>query len=160
MITCLVSPVSRRKPNGERSPKDYPGWEELCIQLRRKGCHITQVAADGDERLQNINALYTGSPLDRVITLAAEASIWISVDNFLPHAVYSVYGETRPGVVLWGPSDPEIFGYPANLNILRSKGCLCGNQFGLWRDVTYDATRFMPPFCVICSMIEHGFLEK
>jgi hypothetical protein len=43
-----------------------------------------------------------------------------------------------PGCVIWGVSDPNIFGYFYNKNILKNKSYLRNDQFGVWKNEIKD----------------------
>ena len=62
------------------------------------------------------------------------------MDNFFPHLAYHV---NKRGVVLWGPSDPQLFGYPTNVNILKGKGYLRPDPYGIWESIEFDPNRFV-----------------
>jgi hypothetical protein len=51
----------------------------------------------------------------------------------------------KPGIVLWSVSDPEIFGYPENLNLLKDRKYLRKDQFAVWEAVTLDPETFVGP---------------
>ena len=62
------------------------------------------------------------------------------MDSFLPHLAQQV---EKPGVVIWSVSDPEIFGYKNNLNILKDRKYLRGNQFDIWEAGSYNPEAFL-----------------
>ena len=66
----------------------------------------------------------------KIISLVNVCSVWASVDNFLPH-LCACHGLT-PGVVVFSKSDPSIFGYEHNVNILKSREHLRVDQWGRW----------------------------
>ena len=54
---------------------------------------------------------------------------WISCDSFFQHFCWDL---GKPGVVIWGQSDPNIFGHPENTNLLKDRSYLYHNQFLSW----------------------------
>jgi hypothetical protein len=132
----LISPYSSRLRNGNRNAKNYPWWPELLATL---GPGVVQIGVAGEEVLATDHRF--GLPLALIRGLVQECDYWISVDNFLPHLAHQ---EKKPGVVLWSKSDPNIFGYPDNLNLIHDLRFMRENQFGSWEGEPYDPEAFMP----------------
>ena len=63
--------------------------------------------------------------------MVSECKTWISIDSFLPHMVNNME-EIVTGNVIFGLSDPKIYGYPYNNNILKSEQLLRPDKFGIW----------------------------
>lgn len=82
-----------------------------------------------------------GLPLKEIAALLKECAYFITVDSFLQHLAQHV---GRAGVVLWSKSDPLIFGYPENLNLLKDRRCLRRQQFRIWEEESYDPDTFLP----------------
>jgi hypothetical protein len=59
------------------------------------------------------------------------------------------WSEGKPGIVLWGISDPLIFGHPENTNLLKGREYLASNQFLWWEAHEFDADRFVKPDVVL-----------
>ena len=55
------------------------------------------------------------------------------------------WDEGKQGIVLWGPSDPLIFGHPENINLLKDRKYLVPNQFLIWEQQEYQSERFVKP---------------
>jgi hypothetical protein len=51
----------------------------------------------------------------------------------------------KPGIVLWGQSDPLIFGHPENNNLLKDRKYLREKQFWWWEQCDYNAEAFVRP---------------
>lgn len=132
----LIAPYAQKLRNGEINSKNYPYWKEL-IELIGKD-NIIQIGVKGEEQLvpdfrQNLS-------LTEIEKLLKDCAYWISVDSFLQH--FADYTKKK-GVVIFGPSDPMIFGYPNNLNILKNRGYLRVKQFSIWEEEKFDANRFL-----------------
>jgi ADP-heptose:LPS heptosyltransferase len=84
----------------------------------------------------------TDLPLLELKKLLAECKTWISVDTFFQHLAWS---EGKKGIVLWGPSDPLIYGHPENVNLLANRDLLASNQFLMWEQQEYNENRFVKP---------------
>ena len=132
----VISPYSRALRNGKRNPKNFPYWKELIAKL--KGKTIVQIGVEGEVPL--VKDFRKGLPLKDIENLIKDCDYWISVDNFLPHLAHYV---GKPGIVLWGRSDPNIFGYQENINMLKDRKYLRESQFDMWENVPYNPDVFL-----------------
>lgn len=139
----IISPYPRQLRNGKRNPKEYPYWKGLVKLLEEKD-KVIQIGTKGEH--QFVNEVLKDYPLEKIMNIVKQCKYWVSVDNFLQHMIHHI---RKPGVVLWGRSDPNIFGYPENINILKSRDYLRENQFGLWEEIEYDPSIFLLPEEVI-----------
>lgn len=146
----IISPYSRPLKNGNKNPKNYPYWKELLDLLNKKE-NIVQIGSKGEEQITDDFRI--DKTLKEIKNLIMECKYWISVDNFLPHLAHHV---RKPGVVIWSLSDPAIFGYSENLNILKDKKYLRKDQFNIWDDVEDNENAFVKP-SVIMNFIEKRF---
>jgi hypothetical protein len=95
--------------------KDYPVdlAEKLVNEIKKK--HKVQVV---NMHLQNEypikGALDIHLPVRRWFALLNEADDYICIDSNLQHAGAAL---KRPGIVLWGGTDPNMFGYKLHKNI-------------------------------------------
>jgi hypothetical protein len=124
----IISPWSRPLKNGERNPKNYPYWEDLVKLIKDRGIYTIQVGIEGEKPI-GCDELQFNRKLDDLRIILDDCRSWISVDNFFPHFV-NLYG--KPGIVIWGQSDPEIYGYKQNINILKDRSFLRPLQFDIW----------------------------
>lgn len=131
----IISPYPRRKRDGGITAKFYPYWDGLINILMSKGYSIIQIGTSGEEPLV-LNTRFDLTLLE-IKNLILLGDTWISTDSFLPHLVES-YHLPRRGTVLWGKSDPKVYGYPSNLNILKSESNLKANQFHWWEEEPID----------------------
>lgn len=144
----LISPWSRKTTDGKTSPKNYPHWPNLVVELRNLKMKLVQVSQEGemdigaDERLNDL-------PLDRIYQLLTTARTWVSVDNFWHHMAWT---RKVPGVAIFGPSDPEIFGHPENVNVLVDRRQLRKRQFGLWSQEACRPEIFPSPAVVMSAV--------
>lgn len=124
------------------NPKTYPWWPDLVERL--KGHEITQLGVKGEPKL--VKDCRFDCPLDVLKKLLMKCDTWISVDSFLPHLAHHV---GKPGVVLFSASDPLIFGYPENVNLLKDRKYLRGNQFDSWESYSFVEDAFVSPDIVV-----------
>lgn len=139
-MRIIISPYSQKlRGKLTENPKNYPWWPEL-IQLLQ-GNELIQVGVGDEPRLigcaHEFNLSYP-----KLKELLLSCDLFFSVDNFFPHFAHH-YG--KHGVVLWGPSNPEIFGYSQNLNLYKDKSYFRPDQFGLWESCERIEEAFVSP---------------
>lgn len=137
-MKIVVSPYSRAMRNGAKNPKNFPHWKPLIKELIRLGHEVVQIGAKGEDKIIG-NCLF-GAPLVDVKKLISKSDLWISVDNFLPHLANHT---TTKGIVLFGKSDPNIYGYPQNINLLKDRKFLREKQFDIWEVEIYESDAFV-----------------
>jgi len=141
MYKVIIAPFSRTLRNGEKNSKNYPWWPELIIILKAKGIYTIQVGAAGEENIGADETIFNSS-IDELAALIKSCDLWISVDNFINH--FGSYIGKR-GIAIFGKSDPSIFGYPENRNILKDRKYLRANQFDIWESEKFDEEVFLKP---------------
>jgi len=117
--TNLSSPPEKARTRVKDWVKE--GWEKLVVDLRKSGCLVWQVGITGEEKIDGCDSYLFDLDYRNVIAILDKCVTWISVDSFLNHAGHAI---GKPGVVLFGPTDPKIFGHDSNLNIYHSNSCL------------------------------------
>lgn len=137
----VISPYSKALKNGKNNPKNYPYWKELIALINEP---IVQVGIEGEEQL--VPDFRKNLPLPELRQLIRDCRIWISCDSFLQHLGWD---EGKKGIVLWGCSDPLIFGHPENINLLKDRKYLAENQFFWWDFVEHKNERFVEPEVVL-----------
>lgn len=136
----LISPYSRKFTDHENA-KNYPYWDEVTEKLTHLD-ELCQLGTEGEPRLRNVAQHYKNLHLKDVEHLILDCVTWVSVDTFLQHAA-NLMG--KPGVVIFGKSDPNIFGYSQNINLLKDRSYLRSNQFSFWKDEPYNPDAFVSP---------------
>lgn len=134
----LIAPWARKMPEGVLHPKDYPYWKEVVDGL--KNHEIIQVGIHGEVQL--VNDFRQNLSLHSLSQLVEQCDTWISVDSFFQHFCWDM---GKYGVVLWGQSDPLIFGHPENANLLKDRKYLREKQFWLWTQCEYKQDAFVEP---------------
>jgi ADP-heptose:LPS heptosyltransferase len=137
----LIFPYAKRLNNSCENPKNYPYWNEL-VSLLKKDYDIIQVGLQNELKIQGISDFKFNLKLKEIENLIKECDFWISVDSFAQHLVNNMK-EPKPGVVLWSLSNPEIFGYEYNLNILKDQKYLRPDQFGIWEQAVYNPEAYL-----------------
>jgi ADP-heptose:LPS heptosyltransferase len=133
----IIAPYAQKLRNGQNNPKNYPWWPELISLINE---HIVQVGVEGEEPL--VEDFRKNLSLDELKSLVLECRTWISVDSFFQHFAWDL---NKPGIVLWGQSDPLIFGHPENTNLLKDRKYLREKQFWWWEQCDYNAEAFVKP---------------
>jgi ADP-heptose:LPS heptosyltransferase len=143
----LISPFSKALRNGGNNPKSYPYWKEFLKGLN--GQKVVQIGVEGEEKLTK--DFRKNLPFKEIEKLIQECDIWVSVDNFLPHMAHHL---KKPGIVLFGQSDPKIYGYPENQNLLADRKYLRTDQFLIWEQAEYIKEAFVSSDTVLENILK------
>lgn len=151
-MKIVISPYSNLKAtsDGKRHPKNPPHefWWEVARYLKLKH-EVIQIGITGEEILTHDYKF--DLPIPKLVELIKDMDLFVSVDNFFHHMAHH-YG--KRGVVIFSQSDPSIFGYPDNVNLLKDKKYLRQNQFWLWSQAEYIEEAFVDPSEVIKAVNE------
>jgi len=137
----IIAPYAQTLRTGKHNPKNYPYWKELIELIDEP---IVQVGVAGEEQL--VENFKKNLPIDELRQLIQTCRTWIGVDSFFQHLAWD---EGKKGIVLWGPSDPLIFGHPENINLLKGRSYLVANQFLWWEATEHSDERFVLPTEII-----------
>lgn len=113
--------------NGQTHPKNYPFWPKLVELLLEGGHTLTQVGVEGEGQL--VNDFRKGLSYKDFGELIRSYDTWIGVDSYGQHLAWSV---GKPGIAIFGQSDPLIFGHDTNVNLLKDRSNLRQQQFWMW----------------------------
>ena len=144
----LFAPYAARSPslNGQPSPKDYPHARQLA-ELLEKDYEVVQVGGGNDEQVaKDFRPNLSFNELGKLVD-ASETGI--CVDSYLQHCYWFA---GKKAIVLWGISDPVIFGHPENLNLLKDRKNLRPNQFDLYYTNQYNPGAFVSPKEVLAEL--------
>lgn len=148
----LIFPYARALRNGLNNPKNYPWWPELIEKLQKNieiPGPIIQLGTKEEKQL--VSNFYTDVPLEKLGELVDTCDTWISVDSFGQHFCWD---RGKPGIVLWGQSDPLIFGHPENINLLKDRKYLRDKQFWLWEQCNYKEEAFVDTDTVVEAVLK------
>lgn len=154
MNTVLISPYSKTLRNGKVNPKNYPFWNEVINELSGGDVRVIQLGVSGEDKFNNVNGYAFDKTLEELEVMVKECTTWCSVDNFFQHFCYSL---GKPGVVIFGQSDPLIFGHDLNDNLLKSRSYLREPQFNFWESVEYSKECFVEPQVVVEAILRRVF---
>ncbi len=144
----LISAWSR-PADGKPSPKNYPHWVHVVQLLKACGLEVHQIAQKGEYDI-SANKRFDDLPLAELERRILDCQAWISVDNFFQHLAWSV---GKPGVVIFGQSDPDIFGHPENMNLLLDRRYLREQQWWLWSQTPYKPEIFVSAKTVVEAVL-------
>lgn len=149
--TIIISPFSKPLRNGKKNPKDYPFWSDLIFSLGMtyRKHDIIQIGKSGEEKLLKDEYCKFDLSFADLLDLTKKAAIFISVDNFYPHFChyYNIHG-----MVIFSQSNPELFGYKENYNLLKDLKYLRSNQHDIWEATEYVEEAFVRPEYVLQKM--------
>ena len=137
-MKIIISPYSSVLRTGLCNAKNFPWWPEVVARLVHDGHHVTQVGLPGEVLVPL--AEFMAPRLGELFTMVTKCDVWASVDNFMPHLCSHTH---KRGVVIFSRSDPVIFGYPVNVNLLKSRSFLRPDQFGIWTECAFDPDTFV-----------------
>ena len=149
MKSVIISPWSKKTPNGEHCAKNYPFWDEVVSILNSLQFHTIQIGIQG-EQLIGCREVKFNLRQSELLELLKINKNWVSVDNFFQHFAH-YYG--FKGTVIFSKSDPNIFGYKENTNLLKSRAFLRKDQFLFWNNEKIDNNSFVSPNEVVNSVI-------
>jgi ADP-heptose:LPS heptosyltransferase len=145
-MKIIISPYSSKPRDVAQNAKNFPYWKQL-VRMLQPDHEIIQVGIGGEDRI--VDDFRTNLKPQQLIDLLKECDLFVSVDNFFPHFA-NHYG--RNGIVIFAKSDPRIFGYPSNVNILKDRKYLRQLQFWDWHTEKYDRDAFVKPE-IVCNSI-------
>lgn len=144
----IISPYSKFMRNGAKHPKNYPFWGEVLQQIKEP---VIQVGVSGETQI--VNDFRQNLSLPELATLVNESKTWMSCDSFFQHFCWDL---GKPGVVVFGQSDPNIFGHSENINLLKDRKYLREKQFWIWEQAEYNEDAFVSPEMIIQALKVFG----
>jgi ADP-heptose:LPS heptosyltransferase len=133
-MIILISPYARVLPENKCNPKNFPYWENTIKLIKAKipNAQIVQIGKEGEAVLEGVDRTVFGLGPKNLLELAQKSDAWLSVDSFFQH--FCSYYKIPNGIVIFSQSDPKIFGYPRNTNLLKDRKYLRpgADQFLYW----------------------------
>jgi hypothetical protein len=143
----IISPYSQKMPVDKvpsgKNPKNYPHWEEFISLLKqqRPDVSIVQIGVPSEPVLKGVDRVEHNLAPEPLLKLAQSCTAWLSVDNFFQH--FCAYYKIPNGFVVFGQSDPKIFGHEFNTNVLKNPKYLRPRQFQFWWQTEYKEEVFV-----------------
>jgi len=131
---------------GQRPTKllPIPIWEDVVRRLQAKGWYVVQLGAAHDDSIQNVDCDLRGkTTLREAAVVLKHAVCHLGTEGGLTHLARAV--ETR-GVIMFGATSVEFFGYPDNINLTTGG---CSSCWLLTKDwYIYCPRNFCEPACM------------
>jgi hypothetical protein len=151
-MKIIISPYSQKLPKetfknnvnpSMENPKNYPYWEEFILLLKKEipDIEVIQIGVPSEKKLEGADIIKHSLKPKELLELAQSCNAWFSVDNFINH--FCSYYKIPNGFVMFGQSDPNIYGYPQNTNVLKHRKYLRPDQYGFWWDRPYIKEAFV-----------------
>lgn len=112
----LIAPAS----DSPRKEMQISHWEHLVEKLCKSGFFVIQVGRQRDRHVRKAYSLLGLTTPRQLIHIIKRCNLVITSDNFAMHAAYLAGTQA---VVLWGPTESEIYGYPGQYNIREVSAC-------------------------------------
>jgi ADP-heptose:LPS heptosyltransferase len=151
-MKIVISPFAAKLPEDRPNAKNYPWWKELIAMLNADGHEVIQIGTTSEPRLDGVSQFIQGFPLERIEQLLRDCDTWISIDSFLPHLCATM--RLKGGIVIWAQSNPKIWGYPTNTNLLKDMKYLRERQYAPWYEATPNPDSFVSPEVVRDAVYE------
>lgn len=152
MIKIVLAPYAAILPEGKLNPKNYPYWSEVVGRLNAQNCEIIQIGLPHESKIDGVGQFLAGWPLKELRKVIENADCWLSVDSWLPH--FCATERLKGGVVVWSQSNPKIWGYPHNTNLLKSRDYLRKYQYAPWWDAEFDERAFVSADEIVEAVLE------
>ncbi|MHC9542059.1 MAG: glycosyltransferase family 9 protein [Vulcanimicrobiota bacterium] len=114
--TIIIAPFSE-SPRKVMHPSR---WHALLDMLKGPDRLIIQVGRKDDLHIRNAYSLIGLTSPRQLVSLLRKSQLVITADNFIMHAACLA---SVPAVVLWGPTSPEVYGYPGQYHIRALPDC-------------------------------------
>jgi len=110
-------------PNSESPRKSmaHAVWERIVVALEKAGFGVYQVGKLNDRHIQGTYSLCGTTNLEDLVGILTACRAILTVDNLIMHLAHLT---PTPTVVLWGPTDSEVYGYAEHFH-LTSPGPPC-----------------------------------
>lgn len=148
-MKIVIFPYAKQMRDDKPHPKNYPFWKELISKLLELGHSIIQVGVKNEEQL--VDDFRKNLSIKELSLLILESDTWIGVDSFGQHLAWDL---GKKGIVIFSQSDPNIFGHPENINLLKDRKFLREKQFWLWEQTVFNKDSFVQPEIVIDALRE------
>jgi ADP-heptose:LPS heptosyltransferase len=110
-----INPTSRSSKNQEWPIEN---WERLVSELNE--INFIQLGSSDEPHLKGTIDLRGKTSIRESIALINNMNGYVGVDSFLGHVTGAV---STPSVILFGPSHPQVWGHPKNVNLYFKTHC-------------------------------------
>lgn len=138
------------------SPKSYPLNYSLKLVklLKEKGIFTVQIGISEESDIE-ADIRYNNLSFPELKELLNKIDIWCACDNFWPHFAH-YYDPNKKGIVIFSQSDPKLFGYDSNVNLLQDKKYLRPGkeQYQYWENAFFLQNSFVEPNIILENVIK------
>jgi ADP-heptose:LPS heptosyltransferase len=99
-------------------------WEAVVQSLNEMGFNVFQVGDGGEPLIKGAYSLLGITTPAQLLLILQKACTVVTADNFVMHCAHLA---KKPCVVTWGPTAPEIYGYPGHSHV-RADTAKCPDQ--------------------------------
>ncbi len=142
----IISPWAKELISKNPNPKSpsLMWWKTLVSKITEP---IVQIGVTGEKQL--VSDFRLNLSMNQLISLLDECRTFITIDSFFQHLAWD---QNKPGIVIWGQSNPKIYGHDIHTNLLKGKEYLMPDQFLTWELVKYRDDCFVEPQEVIAKL--------
>ena len=148
-MNILLAPYARPLRNGNVNAKNYPYAKELADLLCGNGHVVVQIGVEGETQV--VPVFRKNLPFEKVSAELKKHDTFVAVDSYLQHHAWLLGVR---GVVLWGQSDPLIFGHTLHINLLKDRKYLRPDQFNTYEGLACVDEAFVLPSTVLKALEE------
>lgn len=139
---CAKIPVqeNNRVVGYKPSAKTPYYWKEFTavVHATQKNWELLQIGAPDDEKLPHCGFFSPKIPSE-AIKLIKQSDTWLCPDTWLQHLASPI----KKGVVVWSRSDPKLFGYDTNINLLKDEKYIKPDPWSTWHQTEYIKEAFV-----------------
>ncbi len=136
------------------SPKSYSTdySKHLVKLLYDKNIYTVQIAISEEPSL-GADIRFDNLSFPDLKILCSKIDSFVCCDNFFQHFIH-YYDPQKIGIVIFSQSDPKLFGYNSNVNLLKDPKYLRPGkeQYQFWEGVNYEKSAFTTPEIVLENM--------
>lgn len=149
LLSCWAKPLKSGAWNAKNPNKSW--WEKLCLLLKNEQYKIYQLGQGPEIRLKGVDKFIWDTDIWEITEKYFPIVItMITIDNMWNHMCWY---KNKKAIVIFSRSDPEIFGHPENINLLKDRKNLRENQFEPWEyRAEYNSNSFICPEEVMAAL--------
>ncbi len=120
LLAKYPNPVAMHITSHSSANLNWPRqhWEELVQAMPE--VTFLQLGAGREEKVEGAIDLRGRTSIRESLALVKQAASFVGVASFMSHASAAV---GTPGVVLFGPSTPRVWGHEGNVNLFKGTPC-------------------------------------
>ncbi len=114
--TVLIAPAS----DSPRKVMHLLHWRRLVAELKAMGAVVLQAGRRRDVYIPGAHSLLGLTTPRQLVSVLARCQLVVTSDNFIMHAAHLA---GVPAVVLWGPTESEVYGYEGQCHLKAAGNC-------------------------------------